>query len=201
MQSQRENVTVYHAVGRLTDGALFSCCTSLQFRLVICEHQIHPGQVSTVLLVFFCFFLKSSSMAPPSPMSVLSQPERLQVDAASLSAQWHHSHPVISSRTGKNKKQMHTVEYLFNRKICKTGEIVLVLSVCSDVSLTFFFLLSYMRFTQFWQFCFSAHVLRAIFHVHWDNTYHWFLWRSRSHEFAHLRIFFTKRFETSLVVI
>lgn len=87
MQSRRENVTVYHAVGRLTDGALFSCCTNLQFRLVICEHQIHPGQVSTVLLVFFFVFLKSSSMAPPSPMSVLSQPKRLQVDAASLSAQ------------------------------------------------------------------------------------------------------------------
>lgn len=44
---------VYHAVGRLTDGALFSCCTGLQFRLVICEHQIHPGQVSTLLLFFF----------------------------------------------------------------------------------------------------------------------------------------------------
>lgn len=52
-RAKRENVTVYHAVGRLTDGALFSCCISLQFRLVICEHHVGPAQVSTVLPAFW----------------------------------------------------------------------------------------------------------------------------------------------------
>lgn len=56
LQSQMENIPVfivYHAVGRLTVGALFSCRTSLQFRLAICERRGRPAQASTVLLAFW----------------------------------------------------------------------------------------------------------------------------------------------------
>lgn len=69
-----------------TVGTMFSCHTMLRFRLVICEQQVHPAQVSTAPLLFW-----SLSHCPRQARSATAAARR-RSDSESANFYWRHAY-------------------------------------------------------------------------------------------------------------